>query len=293
MNSLIEMPPLEKMKMAFSFYAHKFDDKITNNDALTVMGHQNDHDFLLQKDLKLIVSSLQKVPKSKTYRGSDPKSAIKALERVQEEASPERRVVANLKIVKKLRRKNKSKHMNKSKLLKHMNNLSVPIVNENASMVSPSPIRSPMKARRMNFGPQTETVRSLSNVFSNPPRIAKKEKVKGFIEYVSDMYSKLIRIQQKNEDNSSRKFYNKTAMNSEDVLSIGRLNDSGTLKQKNDECRRTLGAFTTNNINISNCFNMYIEDINSKTERDYITFNDFCNLDFNGGYPEIIYDVLY
>lgn len=178
------------------------------------------------------------------------------------------------------------------------------------SMISASPIKSPNIRKRSVVEPNR------SFVSAKKPLETEKEKSKGFLEYVSNMYSKLLRIQAKNEENDigaknnnkskGNRFYNKTALSVDDPKSLVKLSDAGanngqllnksvknTLKQRTEECRRTLGVYSVNNISIGACFQMYIEDINSKKERNYITFNDFCNLDFNGGFPEIIYDVLY
>lgn len=140
MSILIEMSPVDKMKFAFSLYTHKFDDKITLNDAMTIMDHFTEYDFLLQKDLKQIFKFLSKV---KNKRNNE----IMSLERVQEEvvsSSPEK-VVLNYKIIKKKRRKYKSKDIKKSKLMSKLKNLS--IQNEAISTSASSPVKAALKSK--------------------------------------------------------------------------------------------------------------------------------------------------
>lgn len=67
------MNPEDKMKMAFDFYAHKYEDKITIQDAFTIMGHLTPFDFLLQRDLKQIFRGLIKVREEKGSSYASPK----------------------------------------------------------------------------------------------------------------------------------------------------------------------------------------------------------------------------
>lgn len=60
-----------------------------------------------------------------------------------------------------------------------------------------------------------------------------------------------------------------------------------------DECRRGLGILNLHDATPMDFFKLYIEELNLQTTREFVTFNDFCEFDFSGGYPEIIYDVLY
>lgn len=47
------------------------------------------------------------------------------------------------------------------------------------------------------------------------------------------------------------------------------------------------------NFTPNDCFNLYVEELNIQQNQEYLTFEDFCKLDFNSGYPEIIYDIFY
>lgn len=95
-NHLLEMTPLEKMKMAFDFYAHKYEDKITAHDAFAMMSHLSQFDFLiLQRDIKEIFKGLAKV-KQKRDEIYSSKFKWKSMERnyaditLSKAASPEK-----------------------------------------------------------------------------------------------------------------------------------------------------------------------------------------------------------
>ncbi|CAI2361137.1 unnamed protein product [Moneuplotes crassus] len=80
-TQLLEMSPIEKMKMAFVFYAHKYDDKITALDAFSMMSHLSQFDFLiLQRDIKEIFKGLAKV-KQKRNEAYSSRFKCKSMER--------------------------------------------------------------------------------------------------------------------------------------------------------------------------------------------------------------------
>jgi hypothetical protein len=101
------MPPIEKMKMAFDFYAHKYEDKITIHDAFTVMGHLTQYDFLLQRDLKQIFKGLAKSREQKQKVFESPKHSFKSMDKTHDDLSmsknnsPEREFFVVPKIIQK------------------------------------------------------------------------------------------------------------------------------------------------------------------------------------------------
>lgn len=109
------MQPIDKMKLAFDFYAHKYEDKITTQDAMTIMSHLSQYDFLLQRDLKQIFKGLQRTKEDKHLSFASPKQSWKSVERnyddVSKRSSPEKDIFVIPKIIK--QRKNKSKSRRK------------------------------------------------------------------------------------------------------------------------------------------------------------------------------------
>lgn len=98
MTTLIDMPAVNKMKLAFSFYTHRYEDRITLTDAFTVMGHLSDQDYMLQKDLKQILMCIQRA----NHNSKGPN--LKSLDKISEEGSPEKRIITTMKVIKKKKR---------------------------------------------------------------------------------------------------------------------------------------------------------------------------------------------
>lgn len=103
MMIIIEMSPMDKMKLAFDFYSHKFDDKITLQDSITVMNHYSQYDFLLQKDLKQIFKGISRAKEEVTQPFISPKPIVKTVEKAYEDSSkrgsPEKEILSSSKIV--------------------------------------------------------------------------------------------------------------------------------------------------------------------------------------------------
>ncbi|CAI2361138.1 unnamed protein product [Moneuplotes crassus] len=105
------------------------------------------------------------------------------------------------------------------------------------------------------------------------------------------MYTKILRYQKNKIPEEKVSQLNSLRMNS--LMRVPKLESLNTFISSSDECRRGISALSSSNFTVTDCFNMYIEEKNVTENQEYLTFNDFCSLNFHSRYPEIIYDIFY
>ena len=275
-SHLLHMHPEDKMKMAFDFYAHKYEDKITIHDAFTVMSHLTPFDYLLQRDLKQIFKGLIKARDEKGNSYASPKQGWKSLDRGYDElskrSSPEKEILVVPKIVKK-RRNFRSKSKRKRIKLK---------------MAVKEAIKSPV-GKDSKDTPHTHMIKIVDHFSMSSPAkslnitFTKKSskitsKPKSFLEYTAELYSKLQRIQKHKGIEESlhpgnpkqKTFLGHTTLNLHKNMKSEMINPP-----KVEECRRGLSVLNLSELGPNECFKMYIEELNLYNSREYITFDDF------------------
>ena len=105
--------------MAFDFYAHKYDDKITIQDAHTVMSHWTQYDFLVMlRDVRELFRGLAKVNHEKGNYIYSPQPSWKSMDKTFDKIkmgknnSPEKEIVPVPKLIKINRSKKRRKIKN-------------------------------------------------------------------------------------------------------------------------------------------------------------------------------------
>lgn len=232
-QTLIDLQPIDKLKLAFEFYAHKYDDKITTQDAMTIMTHLTPFDFLLQKDLKQIFKALYESKSSNKLCFISPKQSWKSVERNYDDSksSPEKEVFVIPKIVK--RRKVRSKRRGKKGLGSSLvRKPHIKVLEQQSYISSPS--------KTIATFDSTSSVQPIKNYAKNAPL------KKGFLEYASDVYAKLLRINKNknSEENHPGPIKAKNIFNSTRTSKV----DNSLIIRNNDECRRGLSVLNLHDI---------------------------------------------
>jgi hypothetical protein len=247
--TLLNMTRVEKMRMAFDFYAHKYEDKITIHDALTIMSHLNQYDFLLQRDLKQIFKGLSKSGehRSNTFRSPEPsfrQGESSYDDRIMsKQNSREREFFVIPKLIKK-RKYRKSKIRKRPKFPKVVKSAAVSPNRESINMTAhshivrigdQSSIHSPTRSNNSYL--DQSKYHSIANI-----NVKSIKKQKGFLEYADDMYAKLLRIQ---KNKGVEEMHTSMKTKAIDPFSANRTQRSDSLNNsslKTEECRRGLNV---------------------------------------------------
>lgn len=197
--------------MAFDFYAHKYEDKLTIHDAFTVMSHLSNYDFLLlQRDVKEIFKGLGAVKNKKDTMYS-PNNSIRSGDRTSEmkmtkKPSPEKSLAS---ITRNLKRKNYHTGQKKRKLRVGKLTKSMKATFRNLAQVEQSEygLSQQMTEYFANKSPTKlssgdETAKTLNILRKN---YHKSTGVKSFIEYAGDMYNRVQKFQ--NPSRATKEFY--------------------------------------------------------------------------------------
>lgn len=134
--------------------------------------------------------------------------------------------------------------------------------------IDQSSMASPTKSN-FSYSDQQKSY-ALTNI-----KIKKKAKQIGFLEYASDMYAKLARIQKNRGQEESHTVVLTKPKNPFSAARAQRAENPHITNIKVEECRRGLSAINMNEFNSKECFKLYIEETNLQKSKEYITFNDF------------------